>query len=149
MPTYVGFSTQHVENVRTAGFTRGINSTISNTDKVQRSGKKFRTVDEQLVIQDLLNSFNIVQGQKPGKPEYGTTLWSYIFEPNTIDVRKELEREIARIVQLDPRIILNSIQTTNMETGIMIQLEVAITPFNNPTQLAVLFDQGTKTATAV
>lgn len=149
MPTYIGFSTQHVENVRTAGFTRGINNTISNTDKVQRSGKKFRTVDEQLVIQDLLNSFNIVQGQKPGKPEYGTTMWSFIFEPNTIDVRKELEREIARIVQLDPRIILNSIQTDNMESGIMIQLELAITPFNNPTQLAVLFDQGTKSAMAV
>lgn len=149
MPTYVGFSTQHVENVRTAGFTRGINNTISNTDKVQRSGKKFRTVDEQLVIQDLLNSFNIVQGQKPGKPDYGTTLWSYVFEPNTVDVTKQLESEIARMVNLDPRVILNTIKTTNMEMGIMIQLELAIAPFNNPTQLSVLFDQGTKTATTV
>jgi len=116
---------------------------------VQRSGKKFRTTDEQLVIQDLLNSFNIVQGQKPGKPEYGTTLWSFIFEPNTIDVRKELEHEIARMVQLDPRVILNNIQTENMEYGIMIQLELAISPFNNVTQLAILFDQGSKTATTV
>ena len=149
MPTYIGFSTQHVENVRTAGFARGVTSTIGNADKVQRSGKKFRTTDEQLVIQDLLNSFNIVQGQKPGKPEYGTTLWSFIFEPNTIDVRKELEHEIARMVQLDPRVILNNIQTENMEYGIMIQLELAISPFNNVTQLAILFDQGSKTATAV
>lgn len=149
MPTYVGFSTQHVENVRTAGFTRGINSTIGNTDKVQRSGKKFRTTDEQLVVQDIINSFNIVQGQKPGKPEYGTTLWSYIFEPNTVDVRKQLEHEVARIVQSDPRVILNSIQTSNMESGILIQLELAISPFNNAMQLAVLFDQGSKTAIAV
>jgi phage baseplate assembly protein W len=149
MPTYIGFSTQHVENVRNSGFTRGINSTIGSVDKVQRSGKKFRTVDEQLVIQDLINSFNIVQGQKPGKPEYGTTLWSFVFEPNTVDVRKELEHEIARIVQLDPRIILNNIQTENMEYGIMIQLELAVSPFNNVTQLSVLFDQGSKTATAV
>jgi phage baseplate assembly protein W len=149
MPTYVGFSTQHVENVRTAGFSRGINNTIGNTNKVQRSGKKFRTVDEQLVIQDLINAFNIVQGQKPGKPEYGTTLWSFIFEPNTIDVRKDLEHEIARIVQSDPRIILNTLETTNMEQGILIELELAINPFNNPTQLAILFDQGTKTAMAV
>ena len=149
MPTYIGFSTQHVENVRTAGFARGVTSTISNIDKVQRSGKKFRTVDEQLVLQDLINSFNIVQGQKPGKPEYGTTLWSFIFEPNTVDVRKELEHEIARIVQLDPRIILNNIQTENMEYGIMIQLELAVSPFNNVTQLAILFDQGSKTAMAV
>jgi phage baseplate assembly protein W len=149
MPTYIGFSTQHVENVRTAGFARGINGTVSNTDKVQRSGKKFRTTDEQLVIQDLLNAFNIVQGQKPGKPDYGTTLWGFIFEPNTVDVRKQLEQEIARIAQLDPRIILNSIQTNNMESGILIQLELAISPFNNVTELSVLFDQGSKTATAV
>ena len=149
MPTYVGFSTQHVENVRTSGFTRGINSTIGNTDKVQRSGKKFRTVDEQLVIQDLINSFNIAQGQKPGKPDYGTSLWSFIFEPNTVDVRKELEHEISRIIGLDPRIILNTIQTTNMESGILIEVELAISPFNNVTQLAVLFDQGTKTASVV
>lgn len=149
MPTYVGFSTQHVENVRTSGFTRGINSTIGSTDKVQRSGKKFRTVDEQLVIQDLVNSFNITQGQKPGKPDYGTSLWSFIFEPNTVDVRKELEHEISRIIGLDPRIILNTLQTTNMENGILIELELAISPFNNVTQLAVLFDQGTKTASVV
>jgi phage baseplate assembly protein W len=149
MPTYIGFSTQHVDNVRTAGFTRGINSTIGSVDKVQRSGKKFRTTDEQLVIQDLLNSFNIVQGQKPGKPDYGTTLWSFIFEPNTVDSRKDLEHEIARMVKLDPRVILNNIQTTNAESGILIELEIAIAPFNNPTQLAVLFDQGTKTATTV
>jgi len=149
MPTYIGFSTQHVDNIRTAGIARGINSSVGSTDKVQRSGKKFRTIDEQLVIQDLLNSFNIVQGQKPGKPDYGTTLWSFIFEPNTVDTRKELEHEIARIVQLDPRVILNTIQTTNAESGILIELELAIAPFNNPTQLAVLFDQGTKTATTV
>jgi phage baseplate assembly protein W len=149
MPIYVGFSTQHVENVRTAGFTRGINNTISNTDKVQRSGKKFRTVDEQLVIQDLINSFNIAQGQKPGRPDYGTTLWSYVFEPNTVDVRKQLEYEISRIIELEPRIILNTLKTTNMESGIMIQLELAVTPFNNPTELAILFDQGTRTARVV
>jgi len=149
MPTYIGFSTQHVENARTAGFVRGVNSTIGSTDKVQRSGKKFRTVDEQLVIQDLINSFNIVQGQKPGRPEYGTTIWSFIFEPNTIDVRKELEHEIGRVVESDPRIILNSIDTTSMESGILIELELAINPFNNPIELAILFDQGTKTATTV
>lgn len=149
MPTYIGFSTQHVDNVRTAGFARGINNTIGNTDKISRSGKKFRTTDEQLAIQDLLNAFNIVQGQKPGRPSYGTTLWSYIFEPNTLDVRKQLEQEVSRIIQLDPRIILNTLTTVSMETGIMIQLELAISPFNNPIQLAVMFDQGSRTATSV
>ena len=146
MPTYIGFSTQHVENVRTSGFVRGINGTIGNVDKFRRSDKKYRTVDEDLVIRDLLNSFNISQGQKPGKPEYGTTLWSFIFEPNTLDVRKDLEFELSRIIDLDPRLILNTIQTTNMESGILVELQLAISPFNNVIDLQVLFDQGTKTA---
>lgn len=146
MPKYIGYSTQHIENIRTSGITRGVNNIASNTGRVQRTDKKVRTVDDQLVIQDLLNAFNIVQGQKPGKPEYGTTLWSFIFEPNTVDVRKEIEYEISRIIATDPRIVLNSIQTTNMETGILLQAELAITPFNSPLQLSVLFDQGTKTA---
>ena len=150
MPKYIGFSTQHIENVRTnGGITRGINSTVGSSDKPQRTGKKVRTVDQELVIQDLLNAFNIVQGQKPGKPDYGTTLWSFIFEPNTVDVRKELEFEISRIIGLDPRLVLNNIQTTNMETGILLQVEVAITPFNSPMELQFLFDQGSKTASLV
>mgnify|MGYP003326229878 FL=1 len=150
MPKYIGFSTQHIENIRTnGGITRGINPTVGSSDKPQRTGKKVRTVDQELVIQDLLNAFNIVQGQKPGKPDYGTTLWSFIFEPNTVDVRKELEFEISRIIGLDPRLVLNNIQTTNMETGILLQVEVAVTPFNSPLELQFLFDQGSKTASLV
>ena len=46
-----------------------------------------------LSIENILfiNALNISQGQLPGKPGYGTTLWSFIFDPNTADVQFELE----------------------------------------------------------
>ena len=42
--------------------------------------KKFTLVDFALIKRDLLNAFNIRQGQLPGKPEYGTKIWDYVFE---------------------------------------------------------------------
>ena len=46
----------------------------------QNQYKKFTLVDFELVKRDLLNAFNIRQGQLPGRPEYGTVLWNYLFE---------------------------------------------------------------------
>jgi phage baseplate assembly protein W len=147
MATYVGFSTQHAETIRSTGMFRGISNSIGTATQINRSGKNFRTVDEQLIIQDFINSLNITQGEKPGNPAYGTILWGFIFEPNTTDVRTALEAEIQRVIGTDPRIILNTLNTTTYEAGIMMQLEIAISPFNNPIDLSVTFDQASGTAT--
>lgn len=150
MAVFIGFSTQHVENVKTLGYTRGINDTVSaDYAKTQRVGKKFRTTDEELVITDFINALNIPQGQKPGKPEYGTTLWAFVFEPNTLDIRIELEKEIKRIGALDPRITINDVVVTQVEGGILMQVEMAVSPFNNATELAVMFDQASNRAQQV
>ncbi len=149
MATFIGFSTLHEENMKTLGYPKGIVDTISTIGKTTRTGRKFRTTDEELVIRDFINALNIPQGQKPGKPEYGTTLWSFVFEPNTVDVRGQLEAEIKRIAGDDPRLILNTVSTTSMEGGIMIELEVAVSPFNNAADLAIFFDQTTSTARGV
>lgn len=150
MAVFIGFSTQHVENVKTLGYTRGVNDTSSaDYAKNQRVGKKFRTVDEELVITDFINALNIPQGQKPGRPDYGTTLWAFVFEPNTLDVRIELEKEIKRIGAQDPRIIINDVVVTQVEGGILMQVEMAVSPFNNATELAVLFDQASNRAQQV
>lgn len=150
MAVFIGFSTQHVENVKSLGYKRGINDTVSaDYLKNQRVGKKFRTTDEELVITDFLNALNIQQGQKPGRPEYGTTLWAFVFEPNTVDVRIELEKEIKRIGALDPRILINDVVVTQVEGGILLQVEMAVSPFNNATELAILFDQATNRASQV
>jgi hypothetical protein len=50
----------------------------------QNQYKKFTLVDFELIKRDLLNAFNIRQGQLPGRPAYGTILWDYLFE-NQVD----------------------------------------------------------------
>jgi len=149
MATFIGFSTQAVDAVRTTQVNSGVDGGAGAINNPIRYNKKFRTVDEQLVVQDLLNALNIPQGQKPGRPDYGTSLWSFIFEPNTFDVQIQLESEIRRIAALDPRLNLNSVVSYPQENGILIEVEFAISPFNNVQQLAILFDQNASKAFSV
>ena len=130
MATYIGFSTinvrqpQPVPTVNNAG---GV-GTVSSPAKF---GKKVRLIDVPLVIQDLINAFNIPQGSKPGNPGYGTTIWSFVFDPNVADVRAKLESEIRRVASLDPRLILNTVTMQHGDTGILVSLELAVVPYNN------------------
>ena len=140
MAIFVGFSTQHVNMPRTI-VNQGVDgggSVITNNVKY---GKKYKITDSDLVIQDFINALNIPQGQKPGKPSYGTTLWSFIFEPNTVDTQLQLENEIRRVASLDPRINLNTLTAYPSDSGILIEVELAITPFNNAQTLSIMFDK--------
>lgn len=144
MAVYFGFSTQHVNQPRLTVRT-GVDGGAGGLNKI-KSSKTFTLTDEELVLRDFINSFNIRQGEKPGNPEYGTTLWSFVFEPNTQDVQIELEKEVRRLANLDPRITMNSINTTVKDAGILIELEMAIQPFNQAFTSSVFLDQKTSSA---
>ena len=148
MPRYIGFSTINVNKPRSTNLPAGADGGSGGIPNPIIFGKKFQTVDEQLVIQDFINAMNIQQGQKVGQPGYGTTLWSFVFEPNTYDVQFQLENEIRRIGSLDPRMILNTVKVYPQENGILIEVELAVTPFNNATTLNVFFDNATNRAIA-
>ena len=149
MPTFIGFSTQQADNIRSTQLAKGVDGGGSTMPRPTRYGKKFRTSDSELVIQDFINALNIPQGQKPGKPDYGTSLWSFIFEPNTLDTRVQLENEIRRVATLDPRLILNSLDVFPQEHGILIEVAITVSPFNNVQELAIFFDQNSSRAQGV
>lgn len=141
MPTYIGFSTINANMPKTvvntnAGFKGGPNGIT----KPIVYGKKFRTVDEQLVVQDFMNALNIRQGEKVGQPQYGTTIWNFVFEPNTADVQFQLESEIRRVASLDPRMQINYVKAFPKENGILVEIEMAVQPFNSPDILSVFFN---------
>jgi phage baseplate assembly protein W len=97
-------------------------------------------------MQDFINALNITKGQKVGQPEFGTDLWSYVFEPATADVQSRLENEIRRIASIDPRLVLNSVIAYPQENGILIEVEIAVVPFNNPRNINIYFDNLTNKA---
>ena len=146
MPKYIGFSTINANKPQTTVLPTGSDGGSGSTVKPIVLGKKFRLVDQPLVIQDFINALNIRQGEKVGQPQYGTTLWTFVFEPNTSDVQSELENEIRRIANQDPRMILNSVKAYPQENGILIEAELAIAPFNQAQTLSVFFDSNSSTA---
>jgi len=140
MATYIGFSTINSNKPKSTNLNAGVDGGTGSTVKPIVYGKKYRTIDEQLVIQDFINALNITQGEKVGNPGYGTTLWTFVFEPNTADVQFKLENEIRRVANLDPRMIVDSVHAYPQENGILIEVALAVAPFNQAQTLSVFFD---------
>jgi phage baseplate assembly protein W len=147
MPTYIGFSTIGANEPKTTNASTGIDGGVGGVLKPVIPGKKYRLVDEALVVRDFVNALNIQQGQKVGNPGYGSTIWSFVFEPNDPQTRLKIENEIRRIANGDPRLIINTVKSYEQENGILLEVELAIAPFNNAEILNVFFNNLTNTAT--
>lgn len=146
MPNYIGFSTINANKPQSTVMPAGLDGGSGSTVKPLVFGKKFRLVDQPLVIQDFVNALSIRKGEKVGQPQYGTTLWSFVFEPNTRDMQLQLEDEIRRVAAQDPRMIVNSVKAYPQENGILLEVELAVSPFNEAQLLSVFFDSNTNQA---
>lgn len=124
MPTFIGFST--------------INQ-----------NKKFTLVDFELVKRDLSNALNIQQGSLPGRPQYGTTIWSYVFENQTEEIVQAIIAEMQRVIGYDPRLYLADIQVYPQDNGILLDMEVQFVPTTTAERLAVFFDINTRRASFI
>jgi phage baseplate assembly protein W len=124
MPTFIGFNTQE-------------------------QYKKFTLLDEALVKRDLLNGLNIRQGQLPGRPQFGTTLWDNLFENQSPALVTAIENEIQRVAGYDPRIQVFETQIFPQENGILIQVQLAIVPNTTAQQLSIFFNQQQRRASYV
>ena len=124
MPTFIGFNTQD-------------------------QYKKFTLLDEALVKRDLLNGLNIRQGQLPGRPQFGTTLWENLFENQSPALVTAIENEIQRVAGYDPRIQISEVQVFPQENGILIQVQLAIVPNTTAQQLSIFFNQQQRRASYV
>lgn len=152
MPTYSGFSTQ---NACSPLSTNNQISDLTNPYGLPTGltsltfGNKFKLFDYKLVLQDFINALSIPLGSKVGQPGYGTTLYTFIFEPNTVEIQTALENEIRRVAAQDPRIQLGIVKAFPQNNGVLLEVEISIAPFNNPTTQAIYFSQQTNRATAV
>ena len=111
--------------------------------------KKFTLTDYPLIKRDLLNAFNIRQGQLPGRPEYGTFLWDFLFEPQLETLQRDIEAEVQRVAGGDPRIQISSVQTYPQDNGILIEVELTVIPSTDAERLAIFFNLLTRQASYV
>ena len=111
--------------------------------------KKFTLVDFDLIQRDLLNAFNIRQGELPGRPAYGSAIFNYLFENQVEQLQQQIRDEVQRIVGGDPRLFLNDVQVYPQENGILIQLQVTVVNTTDAKILSVFFDEQQRSASYV
>ena len=102
--------------------------------------KKFTLTDFELIKRDLANAFNIRQGELPGRPDYGTIMWNFLFENQIEELQNSIVAEVQRVAGGDPRVFISDIQVFPEENGILIQLEVTVTPSTDAARLGIFFD---------
>jgi phage baseplate assembly protein W len=115
----------------------------------QQQYKKFTLTDFELIKRDLLNAFNIRQGQLPGRPAYGTTLWDFLFENQLEDLQTNIVTEIQRVAGGDPRIYISDTQVYPQENGILLEIELAVVPSTDAERLSIFFDLEQRSASYV
>lgn len=111
--------------------------------------RKPTLTDFELVKRDLANAFNIRQGELPGRPGYGTTIWSMVFESQMPETQEMILKELQRVVSQDPRLYLSNAQTYPQENGVLIELQVQLVPSTTVERLSLFFDQNSSQAVFV
>lgn len=111
--------------------------------------KKFTLTDFDLIQRDLLNAFNIRQGELPGRPGYGTVLWDYLFENQVEQLQQQIRDEVQRVAGGDPRLIISDIQVFPQDNGMLIQIQLTIVNTTNAEILSIFFDEQTRNASYV
>lgn len=106
----------------------------------QNQYKKFTLLDYELIKRDLLNAFNIRQGQLPGRPGYGTILWDYLFENQIEAVQQGIISEVERVIAQDPRIAVSEVQVYPQQNGVLIEIELQTVGGQNAEVLNIFFN---------
>jgi phage baseplate assembly protein W len=109
--------------------------------------KKFTLVDRELIKRDLSNAFNIRAGSMPGRPEVGTKVWDYIFDPNDSLTSGNVENEIRRIIKLDSRLELHELVITSSNNTINAYVSLSLLPDYSAVDFYINFSQDTQIAT--
>jgi phage baseplate assembly protein W len=111
--------------------------------------RNFVLTDFDLIKRDLLNALNIRQGESPMRPLNGTSVWNFIFEPQSPETIRAIETEIQRVVSRDPRIVLNSLVVYSQDNGVLVEMQVDTVAGAGVEDLIILFDQESQFATYV
>jgi phage baseplate assembly protein W len=111
--------------------------------------KKFTLTDFELIKRDLANAFNIQQGELPGRPEYGTTLWSFIFENQLELTQNQILAEVQRVASQDPRIVISDVSVYPQNNGMLIEVQIQTVASTTAERLALFFDAATRRASLV
>jgi len=111
--------------------------------------KKFTLTDFDLIKRDLSNALNIQQGELPGRPSYGTTIWGFLFENQSPTTEANLLAEIQRVAGGDPRLYITGAQVYPQDNGMLVQVSIQAVNSSETELLSIFFNQESRRATFI
>jgi len=115
---------------------------------VNTNSENFVLYDFDLIKQDLINHFYIRQGERLMQPNFGTIIWSLLFEPLTEQLKDLILQNVNEILNHDPRIQASNVLITPYDTGLQIEATLKYIPYNIQQNLQLKFDQANGLITA-
>ena len=108
---------------------------------VNPNSRDVRIYDFELIKQDLINQFSVRKNERLMYPNFGTVIWDSIFEPFTEDLKTTIAEDVTRIVNLDPRINAKTIDITEKDFGIILELTLEYAGTNQIDVMTLNFDK--------
>ena len=109
--------------------------------------KKFKLTDLELVKQNLFNHFNIRKGEKLMQPNFGSVIWSMMFEPLNEETKNLIQADVKKVVEYDPRTRVNNVIVTQFDHGVQLDIEMEYLPTNQSDTLRLSFDNAAQMLT--
>lgn len=110
--------------------------------------KKFRLTDLDLVKQDLINHFSIKKGEKLMNPNFGSIIWSMLYEPLTAETKAIIVEDVKKVISYDPRLQVNGVLINELDHGLQLQIDLTFLPDNYASKLTLDFNNTNQSVTA-
>jgi hypothetical protein len=103
--------------------------------------QKFALYDYALIKQDILNHFNVRQGERLMNPTFGTIIWDVLYEPLTEQLKVLIQQNVEEIINYDPRVRAKQVIVTQYESGLQIACTLVYLPYYIQESMQLTFDQ--------
>ena len=105
-------------------------------------GPKVRNIhDIDLAKQDLMNHFYTKKGERIMNPDFGSMIWSLMFEPWDDTVEDAVQEDCVDIISKDPRWKLEGVNTHSSQNSLGVQLRLVYQPTDKVEIMALNFDR--------
>ena len=101
----------------------------------------FKENDIDLIKQDLLNHFHIHKGEKLEQPQFGTIIWSMVFEPMTEQNVQKISDDVEEIINRDPRVNPSNVSVDATDQGIRVEVDLQYVQLNLSERLLLNFNK--------
>ena len=108
---------------------------------IETNSKNQQFADIPLIKRDLLNHLNTLPNERVMMPNYGCGIWNLLFEPFDAATKDSILAEVRKVIDAEPRVVLQSLDVQEYNQGIMVQITLQYQPYGVIDTFSVEFDR--------